>query len=81
MRKICLFVIDAPLIAVLIWLSQVDWIIFSTAGSEPPFEPDEEPVPVPEPDEEPVPVPEPDVGDGFEPYVGDDEGLLVGFDP
>ena len=79
MRKICLFVIDAPLIAVLIWLSQVDWIIFSTAGSEPPFEPDEEPVPVPEPD-----VGdgfEPYVGDGFEPYVGDDEGLLVGLDP
>jgi hypothetical protein len=26
-------------------------------------------------------VPDPDVGDGFDPYVGDEEGLLVGFDP
>ena len=49
--------IDAPLIAVLIWLSQVDLIIFSTAGSDPPFEPFEEP----------VPVPDPDVGEGLEP--------------
>ena len=65
--------IDAPLIAALIWLSQVDLIIFSTAGSDPPFEPFEP--------FEPVPVPDPDVGDGFEPYVGDEEGLLVGFDP
>ena len=66
--------IDAPLIAALIWLSQVDMILVSTSGSDPPFDPFE-------PFEEPVPVPDPDFGDGLEPYAGDEDGWLVGFDP